>query len=118
MAETYTPDNLVAGGTQLVAKSVTVASSAALNRGAVLGKITASGKFILSASAASDGSETPDVILAEDCDASGGDVEHVAVYVKGEFNENALSFGTGHDADSVRDTLRGKSIFLKTSVGA
>lgn len=118
MSETYTPDNLVAGGTQLVARSITVASSAALVRGAVLGRITASGKYILSASAAVDGSETPDLVLAEDCDASGGDVTNVAAFEKGEFNETALTFGTGHDADSVRETLRGVGIHIKKVVGA
>lgn len=118
LAGTYTPDNLIAGETQLVTDAVTVASSAALTRGAVLGKITTGGKFILSALAAADGSQTPYVILAEDCDASGGDVTNVAVYVKGEFNENALNFGTGHDATTVKAPLRDVGIHTKTSVGA
>jgi len=118
MAEVYTPDNLIAGTTQTVAESVTIASSAALVRGAVLGKISASGKFILSASAAIDGSQTPDVILAEDCDASAGDVTNVAVYVKGEFNENVLSFGTGHSATSVKAPLRDVGIYTKSALKA
>lgn len=118
LVDTYTPDNLIAGETSLVTEAVTVASSAALTRGAVLGKITTGGKFILSASAAADGSQTPYAILAEDCDASGGDVTSVAVYVKGEFNQNALSFGTGHDASTVKAPLRDAGIYIKTSVGA
>jgi Bacteriophage lambda head decoration protein D len=118
LVDTYTPDNLIAGETSLVSDAVTVASSAALTRGAVLGKITASGKLILSASAAVDGSQTPYAVLAEDCDASSGDVTNVAVYIKGELNENALSFGAGHDATTVKAPLRDIGIYIKTSVGA
>jgi len=118
MAETYTPDNLIAGTTQLITESVTVASSAALTRGAVLGVVTASGKLLLSVSTAIDGSQTPYAVLAEDCDASGGDVTNVAVYVKGEFNENALSFGVGHDATTVKSTLRDGGIYIKSALTA
>ena len=116
--ETFNPDNLIAGTTQLVTDSVTIASSAALVRGAVLGVITSGGKYILSATAAGDGSETAYAVLAEDADASGGDVTGVAVYIKGEFNENALSFGVGHDAASVKPQLRAVGIFTKSAVTA
>ena len=109
---TYTPDNLIAGEYPRVERVVTIANSAALTKGAVLGKITASGKYQLSASAAGDGSETPDAILAEDADASAADVEAV-VYFSGEFNESALSLGTGHTVDGVRAGLRDKNIYLR-----
>ena len=85
--------------------------------GAVLGRITASGKYILSASAAVDGSQTPDTILAEDAAAASADVEAIA-YFSGEFNELALTYGAGHTANSVRDTLRDKSILLTKNQGA
>lgn len=115
---TYSPDNLIAGSTALVTEAVTVASSAKLVRGSVLGNITASGKYILSTSAAEDGSQTPAVVLVEDCDASTGDVANVAVFVKGEFNENALTLGEGHTIASVKAPLREGGIYIKTSVGA
>ena len=118
MAETHTPDNLIAGTTQLVSRAVTVAAGASLPRGAVLGKITADGKYKLSDSVSRDGSETPSVVLAEPVDASAADVTHAAVYVKGEFNENALTFGSGITADSARDDLRGVGIYIKSTVGA
>lgn len=119
MAETYTPDNLIAGETRTVCDIVTIASGgSALKRGAVLGKITTGGKYILSASAAVDGSQTPYAILAEDCDPSAADVTSVAVYAKGEFNANALSFGTGHTAATVKAPLRDAGIYIKTSVTA
>lgn len=113
----YSPDNLIAGEFPRVARKITVATGANLVAGAVLGKITASGKYILSASAAVDGSQTPDTILAEDAAAASADVEAIA-YFSGEFNELALTYGAGHTASSVRDTLRDKSILLTKNQGA
>ncbi len=113
--ETFNPDNLVAGDIAIRTDSVTIGSGAALTRGAVLGKVTATGKYILSAAGASDGSETPVAILAEDTDASGSDVTNVPVYIRGDFNSNALNFGTAHDADSVKDALRDGGIFIKAA---
>ena len=119
MAETYTPDNLIAGETKTVCDIVTIASGGvALKRGAVLGLVTATGKYILSTTTAVDGSQTPYTILAEDCDPSVADVTHVAVYAKGEFNANALSFGTGHTSATVKAPLRDAGIYIKTSVTA
>ena len=114
---TYTPDNLIAGEFPRVARKVTIATPANLLRGAVLGRITASGKYILSASAAVDGSQTPEAILGEDTDASAADKEAVA-YLSGEFNELALTIGAGHTAASISLGLRNKSIFLTKNQGA
>ncbi|MCP5136588.1 MAG: head decoration protein [Gammaproteobacteria bacterium] len=111
--DTLSYSNLIAGDKDLVTAKVTIAAGAALTAGAVLGKITASGKYALSASAAGDGSETPDAILANDVDAAAADAEAV-VYLEAEVNVDALSFGTGHDATSVRDALRQRGIYLRT----
>lgn len=109
---TYVPDSLVAGNAHLlVARKVTILSGATLARGALLGKITASGKYILSLSAAEDGSETPDLILAEAVDASGGDKTALA-YARGDFNALALTLGTGHTVASITEGLRAKGITL------
>ena len=113
----YAPDNLIGGEFPRVARKITVASGANLAAGSLLGKITASGKHILSLLAAEDGSQTPDVILAEPADAATTDVQAIA-YFSGEFNELALTFGAGHTADAVRDGLRAKSIFLTKNQGA
>lgn len=117
MAETYTPDSLFAGDYPVVGESVTILSGQTLVRGSVLGKITSGGKFILSLSGASDGSETPEAILLEDCDASGGDAV-APVALTGEFNEDALTIGTAHTAASIKQGLRDKGIFLKSPVSA
>jgi hypothetical protein len=69
------------------------------------------GKYLLSASAAVDGSQEPDAILAEDCDASLADGEAL-VYTRGDFAESALVFGVGQTAATVRETLRKKGINL------
>lgn len=73
------------------------------------------GKYKLSAAAAVDGSSVPAVILAEDCDASGGDKDTVA-YFAATVDENALVYGTGHTAATCREPLRDVGILLQSSV--
>lgn len=110
----FTPDNLIAGEYPRTERMVTIASGADLTKGAVLGKITASGKYKLSASASNDGSEVPDAILAETASAATADVQAV-VYFSGEFNELALTLGAGHTTASVKPTLRDKNIYLRSN---
>jgi hypothetical protein len=107
----FTPDRLVAGEDEILSRKVTILSGQNLVRGAVLGKVTASGKYVLSLSGSSDGSEVPDAILAMDTDASGGDKEAMAFFT-GRFNESALTLGASHTAASIREGLRVKGIHL------
>ena len=116
-SETFTTDNLFAGHEGIVTDTIVLITGQDLDRGSLLGKITASGKYTLSLSAAGDGSEVPVEILARDTDASAGDVETTS-YRAGQFNENALNIGTGHTAASVKEGLRALGIFLKSSVEA
>ena len=61
---TYTPDGLIAGNSELlVSRKVTVISGQNLARGAVLGKITASGKYVAYSNGAADGSEVAAGVL-------------------------------------------------------
>ena len=83
----------------------------------MLGKITASGKYLLSLSAASDGSQTPDLILAEDVDATAADVKALA-YARGDFAAAALTLGTGHTVASITEGLRAKGITILPAVAA
>lgn len=109
---TYVPDALIAGNHHLLAgRKVTIASGQNLVRGTVLGKVTSGGKYIASLSAASDGSQTPDLILAEDCNASAGDQAAMA-YSRGDFNASALTIGTGHTAASITEGLRSKGVVI------
>lgn len=111
------PENLIAGEFPRITRKVTVGTGANLMAGAVLGKITATGKYILSASAAVDGSQIPEAILAEDASALTADVQAVAI-LTGEINELAVMLGAGHTLASIRDGLRGKAIFLTKNQGA
>lgn len=114
---TYTPPNLFAGDLPTVQRKATIGIVSALVAGAVLGKITASGKYILSLSAAGDGSQTPVAILAEDADASVAEVEAV-IYEVGDFNEDALTLGAAHTIATIRDGLRDLNIHLHKNTGA
>lgn len=110
-------DNLIGGdAVNAVTQSITL-NTGNLKRGAVLGLITSggdTGKYQLSASAASDGSQTPVAILAEDADATSADQVTVA-YLTGEFNATALTLGAGHTIASITEGLRDRGIFLKTN---
>jgi hypothetical protein len=110
----YVPDNLVANEPALLlSEKGTLLSGQNLKRGALLGRITAGGKLMLSLSASGDGSQNPMAILAEDCDASAGDKECL-YYVRGDFNDFAVTFGTGHTAASTKAALRDIGIFIVT----
>jgi len=115
MAETYSYDNLVAGDFPRVTDYGTLVTPENVTRGALLGKITASGKYALSLSASSDGSEVPVAIAAEDADASLADVP-VTLYLSGEFSQDHVVFGTGHTAASTKDALRALGIYLKDTL--
>lgn len=68
-----------------------------------------SGKYKLSLAAATDGSEVPDLVLAQDADATDGDLEAIA-YETATLASNALTIGTGHTLASIREGLRAKGI--------
>ena len=112
---TFTPDRLVIGAYK--ARKATIKSGAGvLGRGVLLGEVTADRKLIKSLSAASDGSELPHSILAEDVDATSADVEAI-IYISGDFDVDAVTFGTGHTAASTDRELRRLGIFLAKTQG-
>lgn len=116
-SDAYTPDRLIADDADsILGKGITLISGQTLVRGAVLGQITASGKYTLALSASSDGSQNPTVILAQDCDASAGDAAGVAFF-SGTFNSAALTLGTGITAAAAATALRSLSINIVDSVG-
>ena len=88
-------------------------NAGALVRGTLLGLVTDTKKYVKSASGASDGSQVPNAILAEAVATSAGVEAAATAYLSGEFNENAITLGTGHTLDSVREGLRDKNIYLK-----
>ena len=117
-SETYDPDRLIGGHKPLITRDVTltdIGSTGALVRGTVLGMVTANGKYGISLAASVDGSEVARAILVKAADPGDGDVI-ASVYDEGEFNEDRLTYGTGHDADSVREDLRAVGIHLTSPV--
>lgn len=120
LLETNSFDNLIAGDFPVVTGRGTLVSGQVLSRGALLGKITATGatkgKLKQCDSASSDGSQNPYAILMEDADASTN--AYVDIYLSGEFNEDMIGLATGDLISDFADALRDLSIFVKTTQGA
>lgn len=108
-----TRDLLISGTQPIADDEVTILAGAAFVRGTVLGRITASDKYTLSASAAGNGSEVPSAILLHDIPADVAD-RKASVAFTGQFNPDALTLGAGHTIASIRFALRQVGIFLKT----
>ncbi len=106
--------HFVMPGVEVATMPYTILTGLVLAKGSVLGRVTATGKLKLSASAAGDGSEVPMAILQEDLDTSSpaGDVVY-APFIKGKFNPEALILGAGHTIASVTAPLRDRGIFLE-----
>lgn len=114
MTSHFDPTGLIAGDYPLVHEPVTIAAGQMLKRGAVLGRVTAEGDYVLSAAEAKDGSEIPAAILAEDIDTRAGG-KQAPVYFSGEFAAELCTYGEGHDADSVNAAFRKQAapLFLR-----
>lgn len=76
-----------------------------------------SNEYQTSLAAAVDGSQTPDCILARAVDASAAAVVCEG-YFSGEFNQSAITYGTGHTAVLTKAGLKTKGIHLKSVVAA
>lgn len=109
--DTYSHDELIAGHLPPLVEKVTLTAGESRTRGAVLGKVTASGEYKLSAAAAGDGSETPTVVLAEDCDATDGDKECL-VYTRADVASHMLTLGAGHTVASIKAGLADRGIHI------
>lgn len=77
---------------------VTVISGQVLEAGAVLGKITASGKYTAVDADATDGSEAAAGVLYDDVDASGGDTPGLAIVKQAVVQKNKLKYLSTMDA--------------------
>lgn len=113
--ENYTQTGLLAGDYPAVTRSLTILAGQILTAGAVLGRVTATDKYVLSDDGASDGSENPVLILPFAVDATAGDVDAVA-YASGEFDAAKLNFGGTHTAATVEAAFRqaGLPLFVRT----
>ena len=102
---------LIAGDAPRRFMTVTIESGQVQPAGAVLGEVTASSEFKLSASAAADGSEAPSAVLWEAVDARGGAVQ-AEVLIAGDVRGSELTLGTGHTVASARKALRTFALFV------
>ena len=93
---------------------VTIASGADLKIGSVLGKITATGKYALSAPGASDGSEDPAAILITDAAAASADVTNAIVIVR---DARAIRAGLIFDATIDNETKRNTAVAALKAIG-
>ncbi len=75
------------------------------------------GEYLSCATTATDGSQNPVGILVDAIDTTNGPLT-AGIYLEGEFNANALYFGAGNDAATVRDALRAFGIHIKFPVSA
>lgn len=77
----------------------------------------ATGKWCVSVATATDGSQNPSGILADDSDPSAGDVNG-GVYIAGEFNDRRVWFDPSWTVAALTPRLRRYSIYLKPSISA
>lgn len=104
----FKPDNLIANiNVPIITDVVALKQGEKLKRGSVLG-VDGDGKYLLSKSGATDGSNEAVRILAEDADATAKELK-VVVFKMGAFNANSLILGDGHTVESVKKTLWEKS---------
>lgn len=111
---TFKYDNLFAGNAEVVTDAVTLKSGSSYVRGTVLGIASDTGEAVPVNSLATDGSEIPYAILQEDVDATDG-AKPGTIYLTGEFNENALTFGGTDTSATHKLKLREIGIFLKNN---
>jgi hypothetical protein len=79
-------------------EAITIALGAGIiAAGTVLGKVTASGKYIASAVGASDGSQVPAAIAIYSADASSADVSVSAIVRDAEVNGKCLTYHADRD---------------------
>lgn len=88
------------------------AGAGKLNAGAVLGKITASGKYAPLNPGAGDGSETAVAVLYEGCDATDGDVRRTMIVRDAEIHADVLIY-----ADGVTDAQKTAALADLASAG-
>lgn len=77
-----------------------------LDPGAILARVTASGKYVISAAAGSDGSQTAVAVLLYPVDATSADVDVAAITRDAEWNVNTLTYGATLNDDAKKLAAR------------
>lgn len=95
----YAGEFLISEGNGAISRdSIVVASGAgALEAGSVLGKVTASGKYVAYDSAATNGSEVAAAVLFSKVDATSADADGVAITRSAEVKNDLLVYDAGQN---------------------
>ncbi|MQM37679.1 hypothetical protein KBTX_01681 [wastewater metagenome] len=116
--ETYTPDRLLYSTDGIRTGEETVlGGQGVLARGTVVARDGADKLVPVDSGSGTQSVQTAVAILAADVDTSGGDVA-APLYYAGEFNEGRVSFGGTDTADTHRDAMRQRGLFLRTALPA
>lgn len=117
---TYDPSSLFAGEPPVRHRPITLASGSnttgtPLPRGSLLGRVTATDKYIPCVKTASDGSQTPVAILAADTDAGAADVATTA-YFEGEFAFEKMNVDASWSLTTLQASVRQTSsdLYIKS----
>lgn len=111
--ETFNYDDVTSGSDEIATTSVIIASGQTLGALAPIGQVTATGKFVLSESDASNGSQKPVYITAQEIDASSGDV-NTQVFKAGTFDPEMLAWDDSFTAPQKLTAFVGTPISLQT----
>lgn len=109
--QTYKPDQLSAGDFPVVIDAGVIAAGHNLERGAVLGQITASGEYVLCTAAATDGSEEPKAVLDQAVDTTQGALP-AAIRLTGQVLGSQLTLGAGLTLAKAKADLRHFCLFI------
>ena len=112
--ETHTEDNLVAGSTPAIATEPgTLITGQNLARGALVGRITASGKLTECDNTAVDGSAVPVGIMVHAIDATAAD-KACQIYKAGCFRKASMTWHASFNTDPEKDAaFDGTAIVLR-----
>ncbi len=115
-SQSINPDNLLAGDAPPpVAVGITLTDGETVVRGHLLGRVTATGKYLISLLAATDGSQVARAVAAEAAAPSGAD-EVMTAFLEGEFNQDRVTFGTGQTIANTLVDLQDVNIYLRDPV--
>jgi len=103
----YAGEFLISEGEGSISRDAIVVASGKgiLEAGAVLGKITASGKYAAYNNAAADGTQTAVGVLYAKVDATSADASAVAITRLAEVKNDLLVYLSGQDAASKTDAI-------------
>ncbi|WP_445506707.1 head decoration protein [Niallia sp. 03190] len=117
---TFTPDNLFAGhNVPVITQGIVLAKNQGIiQRGTVVGIISASGLATPVDKNQTDGSQVPFGIVTDTVDTGTSETNDkpTTAYTSGLFNKNALIFGEGNTAADHKGKLRDSGIFLQENV--